>query len=104
MSRAFSVEVALGSAAKLHPNMSARMKIANYESRNAIVVPVSAVQQTGEGPMVFVANGRTAKAVSVQTGRSSDGNVEILSGLTAGDKVVTAGYEDLDNGTAITVQ
>jgi multidrug efflux pump subunit AcrA (membrane-fusion protein) len=30
--------------------------------------------------------------------------VEILSGLTAGDRVITAGFEELDNGTAITVQ
>ena len=110
-SRAFAVQVNLGANGKLHPNMSVRMKIANYENHDAIVVPVAAVQQTGEGPMVFVANtggansGRgVAKAVHVQTGRTADGNVEILSGLAAGDRVVTAGFEDLDNGTTISVQ
>lgn len=104
MSRAFTVQVNLGANKQLHANMSVRMKIANYSSGNAIVVPVAAVQKTGEGDIVFVADGNTAKSVAVQTGRASDGNIEILSGLKAGDRIVTAGYEELDNGTAIKVQ
>ncbi len=104
MSRAFKVQVNLGWSAKLHPNMSARMKIANYGAEGALVVPVAAVQKTGEGDMVFVAEGKEAKAVPVQTGRSADGMIEILSGLKAGDRVVTAGYEELYNGTVIVVQ
>lgn len=104
VSRAFKVQVNLGSNPKLHPNMSAQMKIANYTASSAMVVPVAAVQKTGSGDMVFVANGNVAKSVPVQTGRISDGMVEILGGLTAGDRVITAGYEDLDNGTAIAVQ
>jgi RND family efflux transporter MFP subunit len=103
-SRAFGVQVNLGSNAKLRPNMSARMKIANYSAGNALVVPVAAVQQTGQGQMVFVVAGKTARSVPVQTGRTADGMIEILSGLNAGDQVITAGYEDLDNGTAIAVQ
>ena len=104
ISRSFTVQIALGSTARLHPNMSARMKIANYTSGNALVVPVAAIQKTGEGDMVFVAAGKLAKVVPVQTGRNSNGLVEILGGLNAGDRVVIAGYEDLDNGTAIVVQ
>jgi RND family efflux transporter MFP subunit len=104
VSRSFEVEVNLGSYVKLHPNMSARMKIANYSSGNALVVPVAAIQKTGEGDMVFVADGKVAKEVPVQTGRNANGMVEILSGLQPGDKVVTAGFEELANGTAVKVQ
>jgi RND family efflux transporter MFP subunit len=104
LSRAFKVQVNLSPNAKLHPNMSARMRIANYAANNALIVPVAAVQKTGLGEMVFVANGNAAKAVPVQTGRAADGMVEVLSGLQPGDKVITAGYEDLDNGTAIAIQ
>lgn len=104
VSRAFKVQVNLGTRANLRPNMSARMKIANYAAENALVVPVAAIQKTGTGDMVFVAAGKVAKAVPVQTGRTSDGMIEILSGLQTGDRVITAGYEELDNGTAITVQ
>jgi RND family efflux transporter MFP subunit len=101
-SRAFIVQVRLGSNSKLHPNMSCIMKIAAYENRSALVVPVSVIQKTGKGEMVFIANGNKAKAVYVKTGRNSNGQVEIVSGLSAGDKVITAGFEDLDDGDPIT--
>lgn len=104
VSRAFSVQVRLGSSKKLHPNMSVRMRIANYADNEALVVPVAAIQQTSEGAMVFINNNGVAKSVLIQTGRNANGNVEILSGLKAGDKVVTAGYEDLDDGVAISVE
>jgi RND family efflux transporter MFP subunit len=104
ISRSFNVEVRLGNNKKLHPNMSAAMKIANYESSEAIVVPVSVIQKTAEGDMLYVVEGNKAKAVYVQTGRTADGNVEILGGLKAGDRVITEGYEDLDNGEAVAVK
>ena len=70
ISRAFMVEVRLGSNKKLHPNMSCRMKIANYEASNALIVPVSVIQKTAEGEMLYVAEGNKAKAVYVKTGQT----------------------------------
>ncbi len=104
ISRAFLVQVRLGNNKKLHPNMSCRMKIANYESSNAIVVPVSVIQKTNEGDMLYIADGNKAKSVKVTTGRNSNGMVEILSGLNPGDRVITEGYEELDNGELIEVK
>jgi RND family efflux transporter MFP subunit len=104
MSRAFTVQIRLGSSAKLHPNMSARMRIANYSASNALVVPISAVQKTSAGDAVFVAAGNKARSATVQLGQNANGYVEVLSGLKAGDQVITAGYEDLDNGSLIRVQ
>lgn len=103
MSRSFNVEIRLGSK-KLHPNMSARMKIANYSNSNALVVPVSVIQKTAEGDMLYVAEGNKAKAVIVKTGINSNGMVEVLSGLNAGDKVITEGFEELDNGAPVQVK
>ena len=54
--------------------------------------------------MLYVADGNKARAVIVQTGRTANGMVEILGGLKAGDRVVTAGFEDLDNGELIAVK
>lgn len=103
ISRAFTVQVRLGYNTKLHPNMSCKMKIANYENSNAIVVPVSVIQKTANGDMLYVVNGGKAKSVIVQTGRISNGQVEVLSGLNAGDKIITEGFEELDNGEAIKI-
>lgn len=104
ISRAFNVEVKLGSNGKLHPNMSCKMKIANYENNNAIVVPVSVIQKTAGGDLLYIVDGNKAKAVYVETGKNANGMVEVLAGLKAGDKVITAGYQDLDNGELVAIQ
>lgn len=104
LSRAFTVQIKLGNNNKLHPNMSSILKIANYENPKAIVVPVSVIQKTSEGQMVYIADGNKAKLVNIVTGRNSNGMVEVLSGLEAGDKIIIAGYEDLDNGEPIAIQ
>lgn len=104
MSRSFMVQVRLGGNKKLHPNMSAQMKIANYENDNALVVPVSLIQKTAGGDILYVLEGNKAKAVTVQTGRTSNGMVEILGGISAGTKVISAGYEDLNNGELVAVK
>jgi len=103
ISRAFVAQVRLGYNAKLHPNMSCKMKIANYENANAIVVPVSVIQKTANGDMLYIADGDKAKSVIVTTGRISNGQVEILSGLHAGDKIITEGFEETDNGEQIKI-
>lgn len=104
ISRAFTVQVKLGNNNKLHPNMSCKMKIANYENNAAIVVPVSIIQKTAEGDLLYVVEGGKAKTVIVTTGKNANGMVEVVSGLNAGDKVITAGYQDLDNGEPVAVQ
>ena len=103
-SRAFLVQVRLNNNRNLHPNMSCVMKIANYEAKSALVVPIGVIQKTSKGEALYIADGNTAKSVLVKTGANSNGQVEILSGLKAGDKVITAGFEDLDNGDPITAQ
>jgi RND family efflux transporter MFP subunit len=104
ISRAFKVQVRLGGNKKLHPNMSAKMKISNYENASALVVPVSVIQKTADGDMLYIADGNKAKAVFVKTGRTANGNIEILEGLNAGDKVIVEGYEELDNGEAVAIK
>jgi len=104
VSRAFTVNVKLEKNNKLHPNMSCIMMIANYENPDALVLPVSVIQKTSKGAMVYVADGKVAHIVPVTLGKSSNGKVEILSGLKPGDKVVVAGYEDLDDGENIVIQ
>jgi RND family efflux transporter MFP subunit len=104
LSRSFHVEVKLGNNLKMHPNMSCIMKIANYENPNAFVIPISVIQKTSQGNMVYVADGNKARIVSVVVGQNANGQVEVLSGLQAGDKVVVAGYQDLDEGETIAIQ
>ena len=45
----------------------------------------------------------TARQVFVKVGRRSDGRVEILDGIAAGDQVVTAGQNRLSNGAPLAI-
>ncbi len=100
--RAFRVEVGLGANDKLRPNMSCQMKIANYRAANTLSVPVQVIQKTPQGDFLFVAEAGKAKAVTVKTGRTYNGQVEVLAGLNPGDKVIVEGYQELDNGKPVT--
>jgi RND family efflux transporter MFP subunit len=108
MNRSFTVEATLEGNQDLHPNMLAVLKIADYRNDSAIVVPINTVQNSEEGQFVMVAkqNGKkiTAERRQVKQGLSYNGNVEILSGLNVGDKVITTGYQDLNQGDALLIK
>ncbi|HRG57928.1 MAG TPA: efflux RND transporter periplasmic adaptor subunit [Bacteroidia bacterium] len=105
MNRSFTVEANLDGNQDLHPNMLAVLKIADYRNDSAIVVPINTVQNSEEGQYVMVAkqngNKLIAKRRVVKQGLSYNGNAEIISGLNVGDKIITTGYQDLNQGDPI---
>lgn len=102
-SRSFAVEIKLPTRKSLRPNMTAILKIANYSKSNAIVVPIKAIQKSEDGDYVFVNNSGTAKRKTVKVGATYGGQSEIISGLNAGDQLITAGAEDIEDGDKIKV-
>lgn len=104
ITRAFNVEVKLANNNKLRPNMSCKMKITNYTKKNSICIPVAAIQNTSEGSLVYVAEGNVAKATLIKTGKNANGIVEVLDGLKEGQKLIVAGFEDLENNERITIK
>jgi membrane fusion protein, multidrug efflux system len=103
--RSFGIEVSIPNPENLlRPNQVAKLKVIDYSSKNAIVVPTNVIQEDGDGnKFVFVAinsNGKTAtaKKVIVTVGRSSDNVTEILTGLSANDILVTEGVNTISEG------
>lgn len=92
--------------ARIRPGMAVRVAI-EQGVRTAPAVPEGAVQYEGEGAFVYrIANGSqgsTAQRVEVETGAVEGGFVEILSGLTAGDRVVGSGLNRIQPGAPVTV-
>lgn len=101
LSRTFTVEVALPSEANLRPNMSGVIRVVYHTEPSAITVPINVVQDINGEKIVFVAesNGKNTvarkKVVSVE---GVYGGQAQVSGLNAGDKVVTFGYQGLNDG------
>ena len=72
----------------LYPTMTARVTITVGESKNALVVPLSAIKEEKEQKYVQVMVDGKPEKVAVQAGLSDDEHVEILSGLQEGDSIV----------------
>ncbi|MDX5437626.1 MAG: efflux RND transporter periplasmic adaptor subunit, partial [Pontibacter sp.] len=106
-SRTFTVELDLknGQDITLKPNMVAVVRIQDYKNEGAIVLPVNLVQKDEKSEYVYVAKKEGDKYVAarreVKTGMSYNGKVEILSGLTANDQVITAGYQNVNEGQPV---
>ena len=101
LNRTFSVEVPLsGNIEGISPNMVVVMKIVDYKTDEAIVVPVDLLQRSGEGYYAMVAvedKGKlVAKKKMVTVGHTYNGQAEVLTGIEPSDKVVTNGYRDLN--------
>ncbi len=105
MSRTFSVEAKLQSNAAFRPNMLSVFKIIDYRNKSAMVVPVNVIQNSDQGSFVLIATG-TGKQLKVEKRMITVGVIyndlaEIKSGLVAGDKVVTTGFQGLNEGQTV---
>ena len=76
---------------RLKPDMFANVQIITDLHRTAISIPQSAVLDDGGKSVVFVSEGGGYQKRVVNTGIQGNGRVEIIEGLTAGDKVVVKG-------------
>ncbi|WP_396176908.1 efflux RND transporter periplasmic adaptor subunit [Flavobacterium sp.] len=103
--RSFGIEVSVPNPENLlRPNQVAKLKIIDYVSKNALVVPTGIIQEDANNNKfvykVEESNGKTGKAkkVVVKTGKSSDNVTEILSGLSVNDVIVTDGVNSISEG------
>jgi RND family efflux transporter MFP subunit len=105
-SRTFPVEAQLNSVDKqLKPNLTAEIKINDQSRAGVIAIPQNIVQRTEQGTVVYVAvkegNQFVAKQRIISTGLSYDGKVEVLTGLTVGDLLISEGYQELVDGQVV---
>ena len=107
LSRSFFVEAKLPMDKNFRPNQLAQVKIKDYTKKNAISIPINIVQNDDKGKFVYVAANENGKLVArkrmVTTGEFYANAIEILSGLAAGEQVVTEGYQNIFDGQNLTV-
>ncbi len=100
--RTRTIEISLDKPVPLLPGMFARLKMETGRMEDAVAAPMQAVIVSPKGARtVFVAADGKARQREVQTGIEEKGRVQILSGLTPGEKVIVAGQEKLKDGAAI---
>lgn len=81
----------------LKPEMFASFSIAAGGESESAAVPEQAIVYEGDSARVWVMQpGNNLSLRQIRTGRTRDGMVEVLSGLSPGEKVVTAGALFID--------
>ncbi|HET7220850.1 MAG TPA: efflux RND transporter periplasmic adaptor subunit [Vicinamibacterales bacterium] len=70
---------------------------------NVVLIPAIAVVREGEETAVFVVSGETAQRRAVRIGLTDETNVEIVSGVAAGDMVIVDGQAGLPDGARIAI-
>jgi membrane fusion protein, multidrug efflux system len=106
LSRTFDVEVKLPSEADLRPNMTATAKVIFYTENEALVVPINVIQEINNEKVVYIAQKKGNQTVAVRKVVTVDGVYDGLAqvkGLNAGDKVITVGYQGLNDGDFIKI-
>lgn len=101
LNRTFTITIKLDGRKEYHPNQVAVVKIIDYSNPKALVVPVSTVQHTEEGDYVFICKGSKANKVNVKVGRTYNGKAEIIAGLQEGDKLISKGFQELNQSEEV---
>lgn len=89
---------------KLQPGLFANLEVQLAERENAVIVPDSAILVDQSGAFVWrIGDDGKALRVAVETGLRKASRVEIKSGLSAGDRIVSAGTQKVTEGAAVTI-
>lgn len=102
--RTRTIEVALADPAELAPHMFARLTLNTAQANDALVVPAEAVLVTPTGKrQLFVIEDGKAVLRPIIIGIEDGINVQIVSGVAAGEKVAVAGNEKLKQDMVVRI-
>lgn len=76
---------------QIKPGMTANATITTAEKENVLIIPSRAIiEKNGDGKFVRIMEDKKVKEIPIQTGLyGDDGLVEIISGLTEGQEIIT---------------
>jgi membrane fusion protein, multidrug efflux system len=102
-SRAYTVKIDLPTIAQLRSGMFGRA-VFSSGIRNVLALPAAAVTERGQLQSVMVADGGFAHTRLLTTGQKSGDKVEVLAGLSAGEKVICPLRPGLADGARVEVR
>ncbi len=78
-----------------------KVKASTAKAENALLLPLELLEYDENQPYVYLFRDGVAVRADVVTGISSAEEVVILSGITAGDQIITTWHPDLRDGAAV---
>lgn len=101
-SRTFLVKLDLPQKPGLRGGVFGRASLPLCESV-AVQVPAAAVLQRGQMEFIFIYSAGRAQLRIVKTGHHSEQDVELVSGVTAGEQIIVRGIESLRDGMRVEI-
>lgn len=102
-SRSYLVKIDLPNVPALRSGAFGRASF-SMGSRVALSIPATAVNERGQLQSVLVAENGVARTRLITAGSKNKDRIEVLSGLTAGDKVIFPVPQGLGDGAAVEVR
>ncbi len=86
---------------QLWPGIFTNVRLKVQVLKDAVVIPVAALQRGPKGPFVFTVVDVKAKMVQVMIGQQDDNEAVVTSGLKAGETLITSGFAKLTDGAKV---
>lgn len=108
--RTFKVEVAVPNKDQnIKPNLTAKMKINDYSSDKAFLIPQSVISENAKGEQyIYVVeninnNIGTTKRIIIQTGKAQGDIIEVLNGLEPNMEIIEEGARSVKEGQEVEI-
>ncbi len=108
VTRTFTVEVLVDNENHLlKPNMLSSLRIRDFSTDDALLVPSIILKEDFNGTFLFRINDTsespTAEKVYVKTGKTVQDVSQIVEGIRAGDRIIVAGYNLVSDGAPVRI-
>lgn len=108
--RTFEIKIAVPNDKELvKPNLIATVKLNDYTSEDAVIIPEGVIQKNAAGEsVVYVLKSKNdgtgiAEKRILETGKIYDDHVEVLSGLQPGELLITEGAKNISEGEEVKI-
>ena len=88
----------------LFPNQFVNARLLVNTQRDVTLVPVAAIQRSGQGAFVYVVQPDQTVAMRTISVGTTDGNVTAVEGVKAGDTIAIDGFDKLQGGVRVVVR
>ncbi len=106
--RTFKIEIAVPNKDNsIKPNLTAKLKINDYTSMKAILIPQSIISENAKGQQYVYTlmdkndNKAIALRVIIETGKTNGDFIEVLSGLKNGSEIIEEGARSVKDGQEV---
>lgn len=102
--RNFAVRVVVPRNNQLFPGMFARGSILVAQHKSIVAIPKEVIVEKANAQQVFVAENGIARARTIVSGVANHSLIQIISGLSLGEQIITTGQQNLQDGDPIAIQ